>query len=428
MKLNYCLIGMLVALTPLASNADMYSELQNVYESNPVIKSQRAALRAADADVSASSAGFKPYLGVSANAGAARTKVGDYSFDYNPVGVGLEFQQNIFEGFSTIAQYKGARAVRDAETASLYATEQETFLNAINAYIAVLRADEVLKLNQNNQRVLQEYYNYCADNARVGRLTKTDVAQASARVEMAKYALADAQAKYDNAVETFRRVYGDAPSEFTEIDLERMEKLFPATVDDAVEYAMKNHPVILALQSKEKAAREKIVVARKSMLPAVDVRGSIMQIEDIPYVDKVRDSRIGVYLKMPLYDKGNAFANVDKVRYTVDGIQEQTVNAQRTITESLHQAWNMYDAQAAAITAAEAGVKANKMALSGTRDEQKRGRRTVLDVLNAEQELLNTQVSLAQAKFGRTSAFFAVLSATGLLTPENLGLKIQDEE
>ena len=144
MKLNYCLIGMLVALTPLASNADMYSELQNVYESNPVIKSQRAALRAADADVSASSAGFKPYLGVSANAGAARTKLGDYSFDYNPVGVGLEFQQNIFEGFSTIAQYKGARAVRDAETAALYATEQDTFLNAINAYIAVLRANTII--------------------------------------------------------------------------------------------------------------------------------------------------------------------------------------------------------------------------------------------------------------------------------------------
>lgn len=423
MKLNYCLIGMLVTLTPLAANADMYSELQNVYESNPVIKSGRAAVRAADADVSASSAGFKPYLGVSANAGAARTKVGDYSFDYNPVGVGLEFQQNIFEGFSTIAQYKGARAVRDAETASLYATEQDTFLNAINAYIAVLRADEVLKLNQNNQRVLQEYYNYCADNARVGRLTKTDVAQASARVEMAKYGLADAQAKYDNAVETFRRIAGNTPDKFTEIDLSRVEKLFPESVDAANEYAMSNHPALRALESKEKAAREKIVVARKTILPSVDVRGAVMQIDDIPYIDRARDSRIGVYLKMPLYDKGNAFANVDKVRSTVDGIQEDTINTRRMISESLHQAWNMYTAQESAIAAAQAGVKANQMALNGTRDEQKRGRRTVLDVLNAEQELLNTQVSLAQAKFGRMSAFFAVLAASGKLTPENLGLE-----
>lgn len=423
MKLNYCLIGMLVTLTPLAANADMYSELQNVYESNPVIKSGRAAVRAADADVSASSAGFKPYLGVSANAGAARTKVGDYSFDYNPVGVGLEFQQNIFEGFSTIAHYKGARAARDAETASLYATESDVFLNAINAYVDVLRAAEVLKLNQNNQRVLQEYYNYCADNARVGRLTKTDTAQASARVEMARYALTDAQAKYDNAVETFRRIAGDAPTEFTEIDLERMEKLFPESVDAANEYALKNHPALRALESHERAAREQIVVARHSMLPSVDVRGAVMQVDDIPYIDRARDSRIGVYLKMPLYDKGNAFANVDKVRSTVDGIQEDTINTRRMISESLHQAWNMYTAQESAIAAAQAGVKANQMALNGTRDEQKRGRRTVLDVLNAEQELLNTQVSLAQAKFGRMSAFFAVLAASGKLTPENLGLE-----
>ncbi len=423
MNKNCCFFAVMMAMVTGVANADMYSELQSIYESSPVIMGSRAAVRAADAGVSASSAGFKPYLGVSANAGAARTKIGDYTFDYNPTGIGLEFQQNVFQGFSTIAQYKGARAVRDAETAALYATESDVFLTAINAYIGVLRAGEVLKLNQNNQRVLQEYYNYCADNARVGRLTKTDVAQASARVEMAKYAMADAQAKYDNAVETFRRVAGTTPDEFSEIDMSRVKTLFPESVDAASEYAMKNHPAILALESRERAAREQIVIARKSMLPSVDVRGAIMQIDDIPYIDRARDSRIGVYLKMPLYDKGNAFANVDKVRYTVDGIQEQIVNARRTIDESLHQAWNMYNAQESAITAAQAGVKANQMALNGTRDEQKRGRRTVLDVLNAEQELLNTKVSLAQAKFGRTSAFFAVLSATGLLTPENLGLE-----
>ena len=194
-------------------------------------------------------------------------------------------------------------------------------------------------------------------------------------------------------------------------------------MDAANEYAMSNHPALRALESKEKAAREKIVVARKTILPSVDVRGAVMQIDDIPYIDRARDSRIGVYLKMPLYDKGNAFANVDKVRSTVDGIQEDTINTRRMISESLHQAWNMYTAQESAIAAAQAGVKANQMALNGTRDEQKRGRRTVLDVLNAEQELLNTQVSLAQAKFGRMSAFFAVLAASGKLTPENLGLE-----
>lgn len=423
MKNCYGFIGILGALVTLAANADMYSELQSVYESSPVINSGRAAVRAADADVSVASSGAKPYLGLSANASAARTKVGDYTFDYNPTQVGVEFQQNIFQGFSTIAQIKGARAVRDAETSALYATESDVFLNTINAYIAVLRADEVLKLNQNNQRVLQEYYNYCADNARVGRLTKTDVAQASARVEMAKYGLADAQAKYDNAVETFRRIAGNTPDKFTEIDLSRVEKLFPESVDAANEYAISNHPALRALESKEKAAREQIVVARKTILPSVDVRGAVMQIDDIPYIDRARDSRIGVYLKMPLYDKGNAFANVDKVRSTVDGIQEDTINTRRMISESLHQAWNMYTAQESAIAAAQAGVKANQMALNGTRDEQKRGRRTVLDVLNAEQELLNTQVSLAQAKFGRMSAFFAVLAASGKLTPENLGLE-----
>lgn len=158
------------------------------------------------------------------------------------------------------------------------------------------------------------------------------------------------------------------------------------------------------------------------MLPSVDVRGAIQKIDDVPYLDDVRDSRIGVYLKMPLYDKGNAFANVEQVRANVAGIHQEIINARRVITENLHQAWNMYQAQQVAISAAQASMDANKMALDGIRDEQAQGRRTVLDVLNAEQELLNSRVAHTRAQHAQISAFFAVLSALGELTPENLGL------
>ena len=152
-----------------------------------------------------------------------------------------------------------------------------------------------------------------------------------------------------------------------------------------------------------------------------------MRLDDLPYVDRVRDGRIGVYLSVPLYDKGNASANVEKVRFTVAGIQDQIINTRRVILENLHQAWNTYDAQQYAISAAESAVRANKLALSGTREEQSRGRRTVLDVLNAEQELLNSQVALTRAQHGKTAAYFAILASTGLLSPQNLGIKVKSE-
>ncbi len=416
----YFMIIAIAACYP--ARANLYHALRDVYETNPIISQQREAVNVAKMDVKLAQTEMKPYLGVAANAGVARTKIASETFDYVPTQIGVEFQQNIFEGFSTVARIKAAKGILAANVAALYATEQEVFLDAINAYVNVLRTGDVLKLNQNNYRVLKEYYEYCVDLQHVGKLTKTDVAQASARLEMAKYSQTDAQAKYDNSLETFQRIYGKTLNKYDEIDIDLARDLFPKSINSAEEFALKNHPAIIALEAQESAARENITIAYKSILPAIDVRAASMQVDDLPYVNKVRDSRVGVYLKMPLFDRGTAFANTDKARYTVAGIQEQIINARRTVIENLHQAWNMYDAQKSAIRAAESGVAANQMALSGTKEEQKRGRRTVLDVLNAEQELLNTQVSLAQAKYAQVSAFFAVLAATGTLNAANIGI------
>ena len=420
----YFNLAVVLSATPAA--ADVYSALQGVYDTSPVISEARAAVGVADSELAAARTETKPYLGISANAGVARTKFFDQTFDTTPTEIGTTFQQNVFQGFSTMAKIKGAKGIVAARQASLYATQQQVFLDAINAYINVLNADEVWNLKKNNQHVLQEYYDLCRQKQEVGVLTATDVAQASARLEGAKYQTIDARAEYDNALETFRRIYGCADEKYTEISLKKVQHLFPESVQAAEEYAMRNHPVIMALNAQEAAARENITVARKSRLPSVDIKASAMQINDIPVADKLRDGRVGIYLSMPLYDKGNAAANVEKVRYTVAGIQEQAIDARRTIVERLRQAWNMYDSQTYAINAAQAAVSANQLALDGTREEQARGRRTVLDVLNAEQELLNSRVSLTRARHGKVAAYFAVLAATGKLSPENLGLKISD--
>lgn len=414
-------------LASLPARADMYSALQGVYDSNPVIEQARSAVGIANSELAAARTETKPYLGVSANAGLARTKVFDQTFDTTPTEVGATFQQNVFQGFSTMAKIKGAKGGVAASQAALYATQQDVFLDAINAYINVLNAQEVLNLKKNNQRVLQEYYDLCRQKQEVGVLTATDVAQASARLEGAKYQTIDADAEYQNAQETFRRIYGRTEEKYSDISLKRMQHLFPDSVEEAEEYAIKNHPALIALNAQEAAARENITVARKSRLPSVDIKASAMQINDIPVADKLCDGRVGIYLSMPLYDKGNASANVEKVRHTVAGIQDKTVDTRRMIVEHLRQAWNMYEAQDSAISAAQAGVRASQLALDGTREEQARGRRTVLDVLNAEQELLNSKVSLAHARHGKVAAYFAVLAATGKLSAENLGIKIEEK-
>ena len=405
--------------------ADVYASLQNVYDTNPIINAERSALDVAAADVRVTMSEFHPYLGLSGNVGAARTQVAGETFDYSPLQYGVEFQQNIFHGGANFAQFKGAKNLFYAQKARLYATQQDVFLAAINAYIEVLNAKNVLELNENNQRVLKEYYNFVVDGQSVGRLTKTDVSQALARLEMAKYGLADANAQYENALETVQRIYGDVDIEYCDVDLHRMNNFFPESIDVAEDYALKTHPLLIALREQENAGRQGINVAYKSILPSVDVRAAITKIDDVPFLDDVRDSRIGVYLKVPLYDKGYAFANANKARTKISVIQDEMINARRAIVENLRMAWNVYQSQEYAIKAAVASVNANNAALAGIRDEQKRGRRTVLDVLNAEQELLNSRVAHVRAVHARISAYFAVLAAVGNLSAENLGLEIQ---
>ncbi len=418
------MLSAVVLTTP--AFADLYSALQTVYDTNPTIGHQRAVVDAADAELKLARRQTLPYVGVAAGTGFSRTKLGDYTMDYEPTQFGIEAQQPLFQGFSILSQIKAAKSQLAAQHAVLYATQQQVFLDAINAYIDVLNTAEILDLNKNNQRVLQEYYDFCVARQRVGAMTKTDVASSSARLEMARYAVADANAAYNNALETFRRIYGDVLDDYCEIDMEKMRHLFPESAAAAQDFAVAHHPSIVALNETENAARETIMIARKTILPSIDVRASAVQIEDVPVLDRVRDARVGVYLKMPLFDRGSAFANVDKTKSTVAGIQEQIIAARRAVIENLNSAWNIYDAQSAAISAATASVSANKMAVAGIRDEQSSGRRTVLDVLNTQQELLKSQVSLSRAQHGQVSAFFAILAAMGKLTPGNLGVKVPD--
>ena len=420
-KFFVILSGAVLFYAPVRAD-DMYNSLRRVYLENPVIGARRAAVDAADADVARARTGYKPYLGLAASAGAARTDLLGAKYDYVPTEIGAQFQQNIFQGLSTMAQIKAAKAMLASQQAMLYSTEQDVFLDAINAYINVLNARQVLDLNQNNRRVLDEYYDYVSGRADVGMLTKTDVAQATARVDSARYGVIDAKTKYDNALETYRRIYGGIDHDWQEIETSRVRASFPDDIDAATEYALQHHPALIALESQAAAAREDITIAYKTRLPAIDVRASLTQMDDLPIVDRVRDGRVGVYLSVPLYDKGAASASADRARSTVAGIEEQIINTRRIIVENLRSAWNIYNAQQTAIDAATAAVRANESALDGIRDEQARGRRTVLDVLNAEQELLNARVALSRARHSRISAYFAVLAAMGKLNADTLGL------
>ncbi len=405
--------------------ADIYTALREIDASNPEITAARSIVKASGADVRQSWAGWQPSVGVSAGIARAKTKADQMGIDesYTQKQLGVSVEQNLFQGFATNARIDAAKGQLQAEQASLYATRQTVFLEAVQAYLNVLNTREVLALRRNNEKVLREYYNLFSQKEQVGVLTKTDVAQAEARLELAKYAAIAAKADYDNALETYRRIYGQTENQYTDVSTDRLKPVFPKTIQEAEQQALANHPSILAADARYRSADAQITVARQTILPSVDVKASAMRFDDIPLADRVDDSRIGVYLTVPLYDKGTALAQTQKAKAHASAVKAQITGAQRAVLEKLNQAWNIYQAQTAAITSAQIRIKASRLALDGVRDEQERGRRTVLDVLNAEQEVLDARVSLTQAHHRQTQAFFSVLSGTGALTPHNLGIE-----
>lgn len=418
---KFMLLLLAFLLFALTAKANVYKALEDVYNTNPNLTSQRENLKAAETKIQQAYAGWKPGISVGGAMMYVDGKAAGRDLDDDTVkGIGAYATQNLFEGFKTQSQIKAAKYLVMAEKSRLYDVEQSTFLAAINAYIDVLNAKEVLHLQKNNQAVLTKYYELYYQKFKVGVLTQTDVAQAEARLERAKTEVINAQANYNNALEVFRNIYGYTLDKYDDIKFSGLGSLFPENINQAEDIAQQKHPYILYARAMKSSADENITIAQSGFFPSLDLNAAALSMRDLPYMDKYEGYTVGLNLTIPLYDKGISNSKTAEAKYTAAYYSEQIMLAKRKVTENLRQSWNNLEARRASLKSVKIRIKANKMALDGVKDEQARGSRTVLDVLDAEQELLDAKVALTKAKHGEISAYFAVLSSVGNLTAENL--------
>lgn len=416
----FILLSALLVAVPATAQADLYKAMVDVYYHNPALTSQRENLKAVETRVDQANSGWRPYVAINADASLTDGKMDKADFNSKPRQLSLDVSQNLFEGFKTDSQIKSAKFLVNAEKARLYDVEQSTFLKAINAYVDVLNAQEVLTLQKKNRSVITRHYELYKQKFQVGLLKKTDVAQAEARLERAKTDVIDAEADYQNTLEAFRNVYGYVLDSYIPIKTQGTEPLFPQDLDNGEITALKDHPSILYAKAMKKAAEENITVAKSDWRPSLDLRMSASKQKDQIFYNDYEEVRAGLYLSVPLYDRGMTGAKTSEAKYTAAYYTQQESLVERNVVEALRQAWNNLNARRAAIQSANIRIKANKMALDGVKDEQERGTRTVLDVLDAEQELLDSNVALIRAKHGEISAYFSVIASVGNLTVDNL--------
>lgn len=429
-----------LAGTSMASAETLKEALAAAYASNPQLMAQRAALRAVDEGVAAANAGFLPSVNGSGTFNRGAQVIEDRSpeggiatQDIDDDSYTVSVDQNLFRGFQDRSTRKQRLREIDAGRAQLETVEQQVLLDAVTAYMNVLRDEAVVELNNNNIQVLERQLQASRDRFRVGEVTRTDVAQSEARLEGAKSTLLTAEATLAASRAQYQRVVGRTPATL-ETPTEKPD--LPMTLDDAVEIAIAESPNVKSARSNERAAQYSINAAKGSLLPTVDLSYNYTHFEAIrnlgplsfPLIGDVNQVRVQV--TVPVFNGGLRHSNVRRAKQVRSQRMMEIYQAERVAQEQALVAWDNYRAAQGQILSNQAQVRANEIALEGVRQEAYVGSRTTLDVLNAEQELLNARVSLVRAERDEAVAAYSLVSSVGRLTARDIGLGVDlyDEE
>ena len=410
-------------LQPAAAET-LNEALAAAYTSNPTLLAQRARLRATDETLPEARSGWRPTVSADGDAGVASVDSGvGGRQDLQPLSYGLSLSQPLYRGGRTTAGVSRARNLIMAERELLRSVEQTVLLQAATAYIDVLRDTAVLQLNANSEQVLRRELNATQDRYRVGELTLTDVAQARARLAGATAGRIRAQGDLEATRAEYVRVIGKTPANLT---LPPPVTGLPASLEDTLTALRDGNPDLAAARYQEQAAMDDIALAKGDMLPTLSLDGRVSHSEESSFSGSESDSAsITAQLSIPLYQAGGASARVRQAKQTASERRMAVTEAERSARAQATAAWEALAVALAAEAQFEAQVEANKTALEGTREQARVGSRILLDVLNAEQELLDAQVNLVVAKRTSFVAKLVLLASVGRLTARDLALPVE---
>ena len=443
-RLSAALLASSAAVCAILSPAhadDLRSALVSAYNTNPTLQGARANQRATDENVPIAKAAGRP----NANVTGGYTEIVDSTSNSSaaqglPAGIslvgpsrqlnaGLNLSVPLYSGGAVKNQVRAAERRVDAGQADLRGTESSIFSQAVAAYMDVILSEAIVGLNRKNVDVLSVNLEATSDRFQIGDLTRTDVAQSQARLAVARSDTRTAEANLANARERYIQIVGHPPGE-----LEPPPPLpgLPATTEDAVAISLDNNPDILAARERSKAADIDIDVAGASRLPQLSAvvggtysnyLGSYALLGAPGALPQASAGvTIGLSGSIPLFQGGRPAAQRRQAQARSGAALEQEIGTERDVIAQTRSSYQSWQASNDVIISSQAGVDAANLSLEGVRAENSVGNRTILDILNAEQELLNAEVRLVTARRNAYVAGFTLLAAMGRAEARDLGL------
>jgi outer membrane protein len=438
--LAYCVALALPALAPCEVAAEtLQSALAKAYESNPQLNAQRAIVRQNDEGVAQALSGYRPSLSATASVAEQFTNTTEVlppippglpngvSFSVkgytNPTAVGLNGSQTLFNGQRTANTVRKAESQVSAARETLRMMEESILLAAATAYMDMSRDTANLEVQQNNIRVLQRTLKDTQNRFSAGQVTTTDVAQAEAQLAAGEANLHSAESTLMTTRANYRRVIGVEASNLAPAS--SVDRLSPTTLSAAITVGLAENPTVTAALYGVDVAQLQVKIAEGALWPTLALQGSVQQ-QNYPTIlqPNLFLGTVQLNLSVPIYQGG---AEYSAIRLDKETVGQQRLNADQLRDQTranVVQAWGQLEAAKAQIEAAIRQNDAAERALTGVRNEAQAGQRTTLDVLNAEQALVNARVALIVAQHDRVVASYALLSAVGRLSAQELHLPV----
>ncbi|MBR6674315.1 MAG: TolC family outer membrane protein, partial [Alphaproteobacteria bacterium] len=344
-------------------------------------------------------------------------------YDQTPKDVSVSFVQPVFSGLTTYNTVQATKNQVRSGRFNLKNTEQVTLLDATAVYMDVIRDMAVLDLQINNEKVLKKHLESYRKRFKAGELTRTDVAQSEARVSGAKANRIAAEGQLEVSKANFFSVVGIEPKDLQDVD--DLSVKLPETVDQAIDLALKHNPKIRAAHYAEQSALNIVSAKKGALSPSVDIRGAAGKQKEVTQLDEADYWQITANLRVPIYQAGSEYAAVREAKQLANQYRILLAKTRQDVRSETTAAWERYQATKAQIQSIKDQIKASKIALEGVIREANVGSRTVLDVLDAEQEHLDNQVSLTKAHREEIVSAFALLSAIGQMNPTGLELGVE---
>jgi len=404
------------------------------YQNNPQLNAQRAAVRATDEGVPQALSGYRPKVSVNASAGYQYTDTlstqggtptaivrTDIHGANPPRSAGLTVSQTLYNGNITANKTRAAESSVSGAREGLRVLEQTVLLNAATIYMDYLRDSAIVEVQKSNVRVLEQTLKQTRDRFNVGEVTRTDVAQSEAQLAAGKTQELQAESNLTTTRANFRRIIGNEPENLAPGS--PVDRFIPPTLPQAVELSLIENPNVTASMYGVDVNFLQVKINEGALLPTVTLQASVQQAyEQTLITPRTFGASAAAQVTIPIYQGGGEYS---LIRQSKESLAQQRLNLETTRDQTRSNtvtAWGQLVAGKAQVASAQSQVTASEIALNGVREEAKAGQRTTLDVLNAQQALVNARVALVTAQHDRVVASYSVVSSVGRLSPQVLNL------